>query len=254
LRFVLVHGGYHGVWCWDRLTPELERLGHDVVAIDLPGCGERMSERASLTSWRAALKDVIEAGDVLVGHSMGGFAISLGADEVPEKVARLIYLSAAVPTEGGVMRDATEDNVATDWADTVGLPFEDFMALVELPDQGPCVALTRQEAANKLFYHDCTPADQDWAWDHVTPLPVAPAEEPFHLPRFWDAPIPRDFILTTDDFSHPTALDNRFMARLGLTTALSIRSSHSPFISRPADTAHLLDLCARGTLSAGGTR
>jgi pimeloyl-ACP methyl ester carboxylesterase len=253
MRFVLVHGGYHGAWCWDRLVPELERLGHIVLAVDLPGCGERLAEPASLASWRGALREVIEEGDVLVGHSMGGFAISLAADEVPDKVARLTYLSAAVPLEGHVMRDATEDTVAIDWADTVGLPYEDFMEVVDLPNQGPCVALTKQEAANKLFYHDCTPEDQDWAWDHLTPLPMAPAEEPFHLPRFWNAAIPRDYIVTTDDFSHSTALDNRFMERLGLSTAFSIRSSHSPFISRPADTAKLLDLCASDTLSARET-
>ena len=41
MRFVMIHGGYHGAWCWDRLTPELERLGHEVLAIDLPGCNGR---------------------------------------------------------------------------------------------------------------------------------------------------------------------------------------------------------------------
>jgi pimeloyl-ACP methyl ester carboxylesterase len=165
MRFVLIHGGYHGAWCWDRLTPELERLGHQALAIDLPGCSERVEEPASLNSWRSALRDVIEDGDVLVGHSMGGFAISLGADEVPDRIGRLIYLSAAVPIEGEAMNAATSDNVANDWPSVVGMAYDDFIDVVELPNQGPCVRLTRQEAANKLFYHDCTPEDQNWAWD-----------------------------------------------------------------------------------------
>ena len=143
MRFVLIHGGYHGAWCWDRLTPELEELGHQAVAIDLPGCNERVEEPASLKSWRGALRDVIEEGDVLVGHSMGGFAISLGADEVPDKIGRLIYLSAAVPIEGEAMNAATSDNVATDWPSVVGMPYDDFIEMVELPNQGPCVRLTR---------------------------------------------------------------------------------------------------------------
>src|SRR5215831_2799076 len=103
MRFVLVHGGNHGAWCWDKVTPELEQLGHSALAIDLPGCGERLKETASLASWRGALGEVVEDGDVLVGHSMGGFAISLGADEVPDRIGRLIYLSAAVPVEGEAM-------------------------------------------------------------------------------------------------------------------------------------------------------
>ena len=109
--------------------------------------------------------------------------------------------------------------------------------------------ITKQDAANKLFYHDCSPEDQDWAWERLTPLPLAPAQERFELPRFWSSTIPRDFIVTTDDFSHPLEMDNVFMQRLGLSTAFSIRSSHSPFLSRPADSAKLLDRCAQGTLA-----
>jgi hypothetical protein len=122
------------------------------------------------------------------------------------------------------------------------------MTTVELPEQGTCVALTKPEAANKLFYHDCTAEDQAWAFEHLTPLPIGPASEPFNIPRFWSTPIPRDFIVCTDDYSHPVGMDNDFMQRLGLSTCVSIISSHSPFLSRPADTAKLLDVCARGTL------
>ena len=248
MRFVLVHGAYHGAWCWERLEPELERLGHSVLAIDLPGCGERLAETATLASWRGALREVIDDGDVLVGHSMGGFAISLAADEVPDKVARLVYLAAAAPTEGGTMGEATAESVVNEWPATAGMPLEEFIEIVEVPNQGPCARLTKQAAANELFYHDCTAADQDWAWERLAPLPVALSLEPFHLPRFWDAPIPRDFIITTDDRTHTVAMDNLFMARLGRTTAYSIVSSHSPFLSRPADTARLLDASTTGTL------
>lgn len=249
MRFVLVHGGHHGAWCWGKLVPELEALGHTALAIDLPGSGERMAERSNHASWRGALREVIDDGDVLVGHSMGGFAISLAADEVPDKVARLVYLSAAVPIEGEAMGAATQDTTVRDWPAVVGRPYEEFIRLVELPNQGACVEMTLPEAANALFYHDCTPDDQAWAWEHLTPLPIAPATEIFHLPNFWRAPIPRDFIVCTDDRSHPVEMDNVFMERLGLTTAFSIVSSHSPFVSRPADTAKLLDRCARGVLA-----
>lgn len=248
MRFVLVHGGHHGAWCWEKLTPELEALGHSAVAIDLPGSGERLKEKATFDSWRSAFRDVVEDGDVLVGHSMGGFAISIAADELPDEVGRLIYLSAAVPVEGGTMGTSVSDTSA-DFSAAAGMPAADFMGTIETPEQGTCATFTSQEAANKIFYHDCSPKDQVWAFEHLTPLPIGPALETFNLPRFWAAPIPRDFILTTDDRSHSVAMDNEFMRRLGLSTCLSIISSHSPFLSRPADTAKLLDICARGTLS-----
>jgi hypothetical protein len=130
----------------------------------------------------------------------------------------------------------------------VGMPAEAYSQIVDLPEQGPCLALTKQEVTNKVFYHDCTAEDQAWAFERLTPLPLAPTQEAFDLPRFWKAPIPRDFIICTDDYTHPISSDNVFMRRLGLSTAFSIMSSHSPFVSRPAELAKLLDACARGAL------
>jgi pimeloyl-ACP methyl ester carboxylesterase len=248
MRFVLIHGGYHGAWCWEKVLPRLERLGHTALAVDLPGAGQRLHETATLDTWRGALHEVIEDGDVLVGHSMGGFAISLAADEVPDKVRRLIYLSAAVPVDGEPMAAAVSDTHA-DFAASAGMPAEDFVGMVEVTGQGTCIRFTNQLAANRIFYHDCSIEDQDWAWSRLTPLPIALSLEPFHLPRFWGAPIPRDYIVTTDDRTHSIEMDNVFMGRLGLTKAFSIVSSHSPFISRPDDTAMVLDRCAAGTLA-----
>ncbi len=134
VRFILVHGGFHGAWCWDKMVPQLERLGHEVLAIDLPGSGERMEEEATHASWRAAFREVVEGGDVLVGHSQGGFAISLAADELPEKVGRLVYLSAAVPIEGEAMGAATSGSTER-WPATIGLPLEDFSSWSTFPDR-----------------------------------------------------------------------------------------------------------------------
>jgi pimeloyl-ACP methyl ester carboxylesterase len=248
VRFVLVHGGFHGAWCWNRLVPELENLGHDVVAVDLPGAGGRLAEKATFAAWRGALREVIDDGDVLVGHSMGGFAISLAADEVPERIGRLVYLAASVPIEGSTIGTSTNPNTVAAWAEVVGMPYEDFTEVVELPVQGPCLRFTRTEATSRLFYHDCTPADQEWAFEHLTPLALELGNEPFHLPRFWSAPIPRDFVVCTDDRTHQLRADQESMKRLGLTTSFAIRSSHSPFVSRPVEAAGVLDRCARGTL------
>jgi pimeloyl-ACP methyl ester carboxylesterase len=71
VRFVLIHGGFHGAWCWERVVSELRASGHDAIAIDLPGHGERNREKAYLASWRGAVAEVREEGDVVVGHSMG---------------------------------------------------------------------------------------------------------------------------------------------------------------------------------------
>ena len=82
-RFVLVHGAFHGAWCWGRTIPELEGRGHESVAIDLPGHGTRKNERSTLTDRRDAITEVLRPGDVLVGHSGGGYDVTLAADAAP---------------------------------------------------------------------------------------------------------------------------------------------------------------------------
>jgi len=117
MRFVLVHGGFHGAWCWSRLIPELEGLGHEAVAIDLPGHGQRRDQPSTLAGRRDAILEVLRPGDVLVGHSGGGYDITLAADAAPEKVGHLVYLAAALPIEGRPLIEASGGRPAEEVGD-----------------------------------------------------------------------------------------------------------------------------------------
>ncbi len=92
MRFVLVHGAYHGAWCWDRLVPELERLGHEALALDLP-----IGDPQTGASEYAAVVDAVVAVDesVVVGHSMMGLAIPFLREP-----RHLVFLCAYVPNPG----------------------------------------------------------------------------------------------------------------------------------------------------------
>jgi pimeloyl-ACP methyl ester carboxylesterase len=92
MRFVLVHGGFHAAWCWQRTIAELNQLGHDAVAVDIPGHGTRLREESTLANRRDAIVAVLQPGDVLVGHSGGGFDITLAADAATDRLAHVIYL------------------------------------------------------------------------------------------------------------------------------------------------------------------
>src|SRR5438093_8489290 len=107
MRFVLIHGGFHGAWCWSRTIPELERLGHKAIAIDLPGHGERRDERSTLADRRDAIVAVLQPGDILVGHSGGGYEITLAADAATDRIGHLVYLAAGLPLEGRTVLEAT---------------------------------------------------------------------------------------------------------------------------------------------------
>ncbi len=108
--FVLVHGSWHGGWCWSRLAPLLEAAGHRVLAPSLTGHGDRkhlLSPAVGLNTHVEDVVNLIEYEDlrdiVLVGHSYGGMVISGAADRVSARVSLLVYLDAHVPKDGDSM-------------------------------------------------------------------------------------------------------------------------------------------------------
>ena len=109
-QFLLVHGGFHGAWCWRKTVAELEKRGHRAKAIDLPGQGEDQTPLTKVTLGTMVDKIVAEMAGlpgqvVLVGHSLGGIAISVTGETVPERIKALVYLSAFLPRDGEALQD-----------------------------------------------------------------------------------------------------------------------------------------------------
>lgn len=238
MRFVFVHGGFHGAWCWSRTLPELERLGHGGIAVDLPGHGDRVGEEPTMASRLEAVTSVLQPGDVLVGHSGGGFEITRAADAAPELVSHVVYLAAALPLEGRLMQDALvhhDDGTPPDADyDVAGM-----LEHLRIGDDGS-MAFADFEGARELFYNDCDEATARWAFGLLTPeIAGETADTPISVPRFWAAELPRSFILCLQDRSQPRWLADVTSRRLGVEQ-LTIDASHSPFLSRPGELAELL--------------
>lgn len=237
MRFVLVHGGFHAAWCWSRTIPELERLGHHAVAVDLPGHGGRVDEVSTLANRREAIASVLQPGDVLVGHSGGGFDATLAADAAPEKIRHIIYLAAALPREGRsyteamTMRNAEDGELDGD----VGKMLE----YLNFSDDG---AMTFGDfvGAWEYFYHDCDEQTARWAFERLGPERFGDTTvAPVSVANFWAADLPRSFILCQQDRSMPRWLADVVTQRLGVEP-LPIDTAHSPFLSRPGELAELL--------------
>jgi pimeloyl-ACP methyl ester carboxylesterase len=91
MRFVFVHGGFHAAWCWERTIAELEGLGHEGIAVELPGHGARLDEESTLANRRDAIVSALRPSDVLVGHSGGRFDATLAAADVGEMLGYLKF-------------------------------------------------------------------------------------------------------------------------------------------------------------------
>jgi pimeloyl-ACP methyl ester carboxylesterase len=110
--FVLVHGAWHGGWCWQRVAPALRRAGHEVYAPSLTGLGERRhlgSPQVDLDTHIEDVAGLIEmeglAQVILLGHSYGGMVVTGVAERMAGRIAHLIYLDAFVPENGKCLLD-----------------------------------------------------------------------------------------------------------------------------------------------------
>ena len=217
--FGLVHGGFHGAWCWDRLIPRLAARGHDAVAMDLPVD----DPDATLATYVDTAVDALAAVDgplILVGHSMGGLVIPHVARRRP--VTRLVFICAMFdnlpsPPPGTVVPDVERP------------AFDRNLLTVE-----DGVTKISPEAAATSFFPDCDPADVAWAVRQLRPQGHAPAT-PLVAP--WPD-VPSSLIVGTDD--RGTEYTRVAVApRLGVDP-IELPGGHSPFLARPDALADVL--------------
>jgi len=233
--FGLVHGAWHGAWCWELLVPELERRGHRAIAMDLP-CEDRTASFFDYSdAVRAALGDASEV--VLVGHSMAGITIPLVALSRPVRL--LVFLCALVPDQPG---DTTEGGPQTH-------PDGAFDALVRHEDGSH--SWPSAETAARTLYQDCRPELVDSAFARLRPQQTALWDGWGPLERWPDVPVAS--IHCQDDRAvNPVWSSWVARNRLGVES-VELPGGHSPMLARPASLADAL-VAAANTAVASAAR
>jgi pimeloyl-ACP methyl ester carboxylesterase len=235
-RFVLVHGAFHGAWCWEPLVAELSgTYGHAVSTFDLPGSGDDATPVAEVTLDAYAQRICDALADepepvVLVAHSMGGVAATQAAARCPERIARLVYVAAFLPGDGQSLVDLTQ------LPEGAGDMVQENMVV----EGEPPVATMPAEAAREAFYAKCSPQEAARALEQLRPQALAPFVTPVSLDEDAVRP-PRAYVVATEDRAIPTALQRRFVADNPDVEAVEIEADHSPFLSATTDLAAALD-------------
>jgi pimeloyl-ACP methyl ester carboxylesterase len=224
--FALVHGGWHGAWCWESLIPFLRQAGHDTVAMDLPSDGLATHE----TYAHAVCAAIGDRDDdvVLVGHSASGSIVPLVAAQRP--LRHVAYLCALMPSIGkSVLDQFDSEEGMTDCA---------FMAGLGEPDAHGARAWVDRTLARELLYGDCDEETAERAIDRLRPQAFYPAAMPFPLSAF-----PRvsctSVVCTEDRMVGPGWSRRVSRERFG-AEVVELPGGHSPFLSRPADLADVL--------------
>lgn len=229
---VLVHGAWHGAWCFDRVVPLVRQAGVTTSAVDLPGTGFA----ADVASVRSAL-DAVDGEAILLGHSYGGAVVTEAGTHA--SVRHLVYLCAFAigENESCVTAASGEPDVAAISHD--GRP--NLAAAMIQHDDGTST-LTR-EGARSCLYSDVDEDTFEWAYGHLraqrnASLSAMPGDVAWRTE-------PSTYVVCAEDQGvHPDL--QRIMARR-CTEAVEWPTGHSPFASRPDLVADLLIGLARGT-------
>jgi pimeloyl-ACP methyl ester carboxylesterase len=225
-RLILIHGGVHGAWCWERVLEPLRAAGHQVETVDLPGRGADADRARTVTlqDWVARVSEAIDAGPtpvVLVAHSMGGLSASQVAEQRPMDIARIVYVAAVVPRDGEAGMPTLEQAAEESLIYAPGaLVFSDDQALVGFTP----------EHVGPIFYSNSAPSDIAWATERVCLEPVAPLMTPLSLTSGGFGKVAKTYIATGQDRAVPLTLQHQ-MARDAGAEVLEIDSDHSPFVS-----------------------
>ena len=229
---VLVHGGAHTGACWSRMTPHLE---HPSVAIDLPGRAGRPGDLSTLRvdDWVDAIVEDIEALDpnervVLVGHSLAGMSLPRVAGLIPERLARLVFISCTVPPEGhsslGTLAPEVKD-------------LADGLEAAREPTVVP------EAAAIAMFCNDMDEEQTRFVLDGLVPEAPGPIQEASRLDGL-RAGVPITWIRNLQDAVVPPERQDFFIETIRAIAPVEVvdfDAAHNAFMSRPADFAALLD-------------
>ena len=217
---ILVHGAWHGSWCWQRVTPVLESLGIPVRTVDLPSVGAAPGAGINLSADAAEVEKVIDTVTgpvVLCGHSYGGMVISRVESQA---VTRLVYLCAFMPAEGQSLV-GTGDGKPAPW--------------IQLLDGG--LIQPDPTRTGDLFYGDCDPATKEWARSKIRTQSAATVLEPVAHPS-WRR-VPSTYVVCANDMAMFADIQRNVFAPRA-SEVIELQAGHSPFLSQPEAVAELL--------------
>ena len=236
-QFVLVHGSFHGAWCWERLIPILEGRGHQVVAPNLPGSGGDPAppENADLGTYATRIASVIDglAGRViLVGHSMGGIVSSQVAERRPQRLAASVYINGLLFRSGEGLLG---------FLDAHGhLGVDDLVLKNMKVSEDGSTATFPQERAAEVFYNTCTREQASWAASMLRPQRMQVYQDVLALTPERYGTVRRFYVEGLQDNAVSIAYQRAMTKRTPCERVFSLDCDHSPFLCMPEKLANIL--------------
>lgn len=240
--FVLIHGAWHGAWCWERVAPLLRAAGHEVLAPCCPGVGERAGELDAGLGLERMIADTGEAilaadlrAIVLVGHSFGGWVIAGIADRIGDRIAQLVFLDANLVRDGSCPFDT--------------LSAETVAARRAAAAQGPGGLGMPAPAASAFGISDA--ADAAWVESRLTPHPLKSYEDRLRLVHPLGNGKPMTYVACMDPPFPAAAPAREWASAQADWNYVEIASGHDAMVIAPDLLARTLMAIASSAARAG---
>ena len=231
--FILIHGSWHNAWNWHKVVPLIEAAGHRVICIDLPGMGRDKTPVKEVTLQKSVAKitEVIDQQPgklILVGHSKNGIMVSQAAEYRPDKMEVLVYLAAYLVPDGKTQREYAVQ-------DTGGVlkPYVIFDESTQSTTLDPVIY-------KEGLYADCEDDIVEMAKLLLSSEPVNTGTTRLELTDENFGRIPRYYIECLEDRAVTPYIQQKMYMELPCQKVYQLKSSHSPFFSRPEELVTLL--------------
>jgi pimeloyl-ACP methyl ester carboxylesterase len=228
--FVLVHGAWHGGWCWAKVAAILRGRGHQVITPTQTGLGERshlLSKQITLDTFVDDIVNVLKWEDltdvILVGHSFGGNAISGTADRVRERIRQLVYLDAVILENGQSVFSL--------------LPKQVVESRIKAAEPSGGVSIPPPRAA-AFGISDATQAA--WVEGKLTPHPLGTYTSPLKLANKVGNGLPAYYIVCTDPIYGPLQASRDWVKNNGMRM-VEIKTGHDAMVTAPQQLAEMLE-------------
>ena len=230
LTFVLVHGGFHGGWCWSRVAALLRARGHTVYTPTQTGCGERshlLSKSITLDTFVDDIANVLKWEDlhevVLVGHSFGGIAITGVADRMPNRLRQLIYLDSLILEGGQCAFDLLDKPLVA--------------ARLKAAETNGGVYI---EAPTPSFFGIVDPDQVEFLRARLTPHPLGTYTSPLRLAHPVTNGLPAVYVHCIDPLYGGLTKTRDWVGATGMR-AVELATGHDAMVSAPGPLAELLE-------------
>ena len=229
--FVLVHGAWHGGWCWSRVADILRSRGHKVTSPTLTGLGERSHLLSRSITLAIFIKDIVNhlvwedlQKVILVGHSYGGIPITGAADTVPERISQLVFLDACIIQDGEAFFDL--------------MPKELVEARIAAASEvNGCLTMPAYDAAS---FGITKAEDVAFVGERLTPHPLATYREALTLRGPVGNGLPLTYVACTDPIYEPARMFHQ-RARDAGWPIYQLATAHDAMITDPEGTADILE-------------